>query len=122
MNTETFSDDALTLVLFDAQDEVRLEWQGVSMARDPGSFLLPVLSRALDRGLQRNKPVVIDFQKLEYLNSSTLTPVIRVLEQARRGHGRVKVLYRRDVKWQALSFTGLDIFRTPDARIDVQGV
>ena len=122
MDTETFSDDALTLVLSDLPAEVRLEWQGVSMARDPGRFLLPILSRALDRGLQRNKPVVIDFRNLEYLNSSTLTPVIRVLEQARRGHGSVKVIYTRGVKWQALSFSGLEIFRTPDARIDVQGV
>lgn len=122
MTHETFTDEELTLVLFETPEEVRLEWQGLSMARNPGQFLSPLLSRALDRGLQREKPLVLDFQRLEYLNSSTLSPVIRILDQARRGHGRVRVVYNKELKWQRLSFTGLDIFRTQDARIDVQGV
>ena len=122
MQHETFTHQALTLNLFETPNEVRLEWLGESEARDPGQFLLPILSRALDRGLQTQKPLVIDFQRLDYLNSSTLTPVIRILEQARRGHSRVRVVYNKALKWQSLSFTGLDIFRTPDARIDVQGV
>lgn len=122
MIEQTFTDGPLTLVLADTPDELRLNWQGMSMAREPGRFLMPILSRALDLGAQQKKPLVIDFQRLEYLNSSTLSPVIRALEQARRGQNRVKVLYDKGVKWQALSFTGLDIFKTPDSRIDVEGV
>lgn len=119
---QTFTDGPLTLVLAEHPSELRLSWQGMSMAREPARFLMPILSRALDLGAQQKKPLVIDFQRLEYLNSSTLSPVIRALEQARRGQNRVKVLYDKGVKWQSLSFTGLDIFKTPDARIDVEGV
>lgn len=122
MPNELYKDEDLTLRLFDTETEVRLEWHGQSLAREPGRFLLPILSRALDRGLQLNKPLVIDFSRMEYLNSSTLTPVIRILEQARRGHGTVRVVYNRALKWQTLSFTGLDVFRTPDARIDIRGI
>lgn len=122
MVEQTFVDGPLTLKLLEKENAVVLEWAGMSMAREPGQFLLPILSKALDLGLQTSKPLVIDFQQLEYLNSSTISPVIRILEHARRGHGRVKVLYKKGLKWQALSFTALEIFRTPDARIDVQGI
>ena len=122
MANKTIVDGPLELRLFETPDAVRLEWHGQSVARDPGQFLLPILSNALDLGLQTQKPLVIDFQHLEYLNSSTLSPVIRTLEHARRGHGQVRVLYNRALKWQAMSFTALELFRTPDQRIDVQGV
>ena len=122
MEEENFVDGPLSLRLFETEDAVCLEWRGQSMAREPGRFLLPILSKALDLGLQKDKRLVIDFQKLEYLNSSTITPVIRILEHARRGHSRVRILYNRALKWQALSFTALELFKTPDARIDVRGV
>ena len=121
MEAQTYTDDALALRLFETDDAVRLEWSGMSMAREPGKFISPILARALDLGLQSNKPLVIDFKSLEYLNSSTITPVIRILEHARRGHSAVRIVYDRSLKWQALSFTALELFRTPDGRIDVRG-
>ena len=122
MEEENFIEGPLLLRLYETAELVCLEWRGQSMAREPGKFLLPVLSKALDRGLQREKPLVIDFQQLEYLNSSTITPVIRILEHARRGHSRVQIIYNKSLKWQSLSFTALELFKTPDARIDVRGV
>jgi hypothetical protein len=122
MEEENFNDGPLALRLYETAEMVCLEWRGQSMAREPGRFLLPVLSKALDLGLQRDKPLVIDFQQLEYLNSSTITPVIRILEHARRGHSRVRIVYNKSLKWQSLSFTALELFKTPDARIDVRGV
>jgi len=122
MEEENFVDGPLSLRLFETDEAVCLEWRGQSMAREPARFLLPVLSKALDLGLQREKRLVIDFQQLEYLNSSTITPVIRILEHARRGHSRVRIVYNKALKWQALSFTALELFRTADARIEVHGV
>lgn len=122
MVEETFVDGALTLLLKETPEEVRLEWQGMSMGREPGPFLLKVLSAALDAGLQTQKPVVIDFRNLEYCNSSTLTPVIRILEHARRSHSHVRIVYDKSLKWQALSFTALELFKTADQRIDVRGI
>jgi hypothetical protein len=122
MNEQTFTNGPLTLRLVDGPESVRLLWQGQSVAREPAPFLVPVLTKALELGSRNNRPIVIDFQELEYLNSSTITPVIRVLEQARRGKQEVTVVYRKDLKWQAMSFTALELFRTPDKRIEVLGV
>lgn len=121
MDDQTFADGELQLRLFETADAIRLEWSGMSMARDPGQFLVPILSRALDSALQREKPLVIDFRQLEYLNSSTITPVIRILEHARRGRSAVRIVYDKSLKWQALSFTALELFRTPDGRIEIRG-
>lgn len=122
MSEETFVDGPLTLKLSATTESINLTWEGQSVAREPASFLLPVLARTLEMGAKDGRPVVIDFQQLEYLNSSTITPVIRFLEQARRSGQVVKVVYRKDLKWQALSFTALELFRTPDKRIEVRGV
>jgi hypothetical protein len=122
MEEEVFSDGPLSLRLYETDEMVCLEWRGQSMAREPARFLLPILSKALDLGLQRDKRLAIDFQQLEYLNSSTITPVIRILEHARRGHSRVRIVYNKALKWQALSFTALELFKTVDGRIDVRGM
>ena len=54
MKEETFTDGPLTLRLFETPESVCLEWRGQSTAREPGKFLLPVLSKSLDIGLQRH--------------------------------------------------------------------
>src|ERR687888_1874720 len=118
MEEENFVDGPLSLRLFETEDAICLEWHGQSMAREPGRFLLPILSKALDLGLQRDKRLVIDFQQLEYLNSSTITPVIRILEHARRGHSRVRILYSKALKWQGLSFTPPPLFREAGGRVE----
>jgi hypothetical protein len=120
--TETFTEGPLTLTLTESEKALSLEWLGMSMAREPSTFLLPILTRALELGMQLQKPLIIDFRKLEYLNSSTITPVIRVLEQARRGTAQVKIDYDKNVKWQSLSFTALSLFRTVDSRIEIRGL
>lgn len=121
MDEQTYTDGALSLRLFETPEAVRLEWRGMSMAREPSKFLSPILARALDAGLQSNRPLIIDFKSLEYLNSSTITPVIRILEHARRGRSHVRIVYDKSRKWQALSFTALELFRTPDGRIEIAG-
>jgi hypothetical protein len=50
-----------------------------------------------------------------------MTPVIKVLEQARVGDGMVTVMYSKTLKWQDISFSALVIFQTPDGRIEIQG-
>ncbi len=120
MATETFTSGALTLELSEG-DAITVTWRGKSSARNPGEFILPILAKALDRGESTGKAIQLDFRELDYMNSSTITPVIRVLKQAKLGSTRVSVLYRRDLKWQALSFTALEVFHTEDQRIEIRG-
>lgn len=120
MATEEFEDGTLKLQVSESADSITVTWRGRSVAREPGHFLLPILTRVLERGGQREKRVVMDFRHLEYLNSSTITPVIRVLELAKRGTACVSVVYDAELKWQALSFSALYLFQSLDGRVTVQ--
>ncbi|MBI1949430.1 MAG: hypothetical protein HYS27_27335 [Deltaproteobacteria bacterium] len=120
MPTEQFEDGSLKLTLDDNGGILTLVWQGRSVAREPGLFLLPILTRLIERGEKDKKRIVLDFRKLEYLNSSTVTPIIRVLEQAKRGTAMVSVIYDAELKWQALSFSALYLFQSLDGRVTVE--
>lgn len=120
MTTEQFTDGPLTLELDERQAEITLTWRGRSIAREPAQFLLPILTRAIESGERSGKTVVMDFRTLDYLNSSTITPVIRVLEMAKRGTVSLSIIYDASLKWQALSFSALYLFQSLDGRVVVK--
>ena len=122
MPYQTYVQNTLTLELRDEEAAVSLIWSGRSTGREPGTFIVPVLSRALELGRVQDKALVLDFQAMAYMNSSTITPIIRLLGKAMRTVNKVRVVYRRDLKWQELSFTALEVFQTPDQRIEICGV
>ena len=122
MTRETFQDAALTLELSEEAAAVRVAWSGRSMARTPGKFILPVILKAIELSRASQKRLELDFQQIDYMNSSTITPIIRVLEQAGRGADPVRILYNKGRRWQELSFSALAVFQTADGRIEILGV
>jgi hypothetical protein len=82
---------------------------------------MPILLRTLGEAIPARKRIVMNFRDLSYMNSSTLTPVIKILERARVGEGQITVEYRKSLKWQDISFSALVIFQTPDGRIVIEG-
>jgi hypothetical protein len=122
MDNEVFQDEALTLELSEQQAAIRVAWSGRSTAREPGKFIVRVLMQAMERSSLQRKPLELDFQRIDYMNSSTITPIIRLLDQAKRAAGKVRVIYNKNLKWQELNFTALQVFQTTDGRIEVRGV
>jgi len=122
MQARTHTQGLLTLEVEDTAEAVQVRWRGKSTSREPSEFILPILIRALDDSVIGGKRLVIDFRAAEYLNSSSITPIIRVLESVKRGRGSARILYCKDLKWQSLSFTALKVFHTSDQRIDIQGL
>lgn len=94
---------------------------GRSTARDPGTFLGPILTNLFKQASAAGKTAVLDFRKLEYMNSSTITPVIRLLHEAKKNGGKVLITYDGKSRWQDLSFSALTIFATEDKRIEIRG-
>jgi hypothetical protein len=122
MSLETYKADTLTLELREEEGAVYVVWTGRSTGRDPGPFIVPVLSKAIELVRETNKPLILDFQNISFMNSSTLTPIIRLLDRARRSVNTIRILYKRDLKWQELNFSALEVFQTPDQRIEIRGV
>jgi hypothetical protein len=111
----------LTLELTRSPGELRLAWRGKSADREPGRFLMPVLSDALERARVERVPLALDFSDLDYMNSSTFTPVVKALDESRRMSVPLVLEYSLSRKWQALSFSALRTFETLDGRIKVRG-
>jgi hypothetical protein len=63
----------------------------------------------------------MDFSGLDYMNSSTFTPVVKALDESRRLSVPVVLEYSLSRKWQSLSFSALRTFETLDGRIKVRG-
>jgi hypothetical protein len=116
-----FVQGELTLELVETPNELRLTWRGKSADRDPSRFLVPVLSEALTRAREAGLPLVMDFSALDYMNSSTFTPVVKALDESRRLSVPVVLEYSVARKWQALSFSALRTFETLDGRVKVNG-
>ena len=119
--TQSFHSNQLHVEVDQAEQAVRMRFLGKSMLREPGEFLLPLLLKTLAEAIDGKKRIFLDFRDLAYMNSSTLTPVIKILERARVGKGEITLVYRKALKWQDISFSALVIFQTPDGRIAIQG-
>jgi len=118
---QTYTNDQMRIDVSHESGAIVVRFHGKSMLRDPNDFLMPILLRVLGEANTERKRLQLDFRSLAYMNSSTMTPVIKVLEQARVGDGMVTVMYRKALKWQDISFSALVIFQTPDGRIEIQG-
>jgi hypothetical protein len=90
---ETFQHGDLKLEARDGSTGPVLTWLGRSTARDPGNFIGPILANLYKQASSAGKGLVLDFRKLEYMNSSTITPVIRLLHEAKKGGGKVSIVY-----------------------------
>jgi hypothetical protein len=111
----------LSLEAHQGTGELRLVWLGRSADREPAKFLLPLLSDAVESCRQNGERLCLDFSALDYMNSSTFTPIVKTIDLARRASVGIALEYSQAKKWQALSFSALRTFETPDGRIAVLG-
>jgi hypothetical protein len=119
---ETFVGNLLKIELEEKKDAINIAWSGKSVDREPGKFITPILVNAIRRSSGLNKKIILDFRKLDYMNSSSITPVIKILERAKRGRTQIRVVYKKSLKWQDLSFSALEIFKTKDGRVEIKGL
>lgn len=122
MEEKEFRNESLVIRMRVGDEGVELIWSGKNTDMNAGKFIGPILSEALDEGDNGAKPVTLDFQKLEFMNSSTISQLIIMLNQARDNNHRVSLVYKESSKWQRFSFNALDVFKTEDQRIDIRGV
>ncbi|MDI6615743.1 MAG: hypothetical protein QME27_03435 [Syntrophaceae bacterium] len=119
---ELFEDGLLQIELIENTNSITMVWTGKSTHRKPSEFISPILADAIRRSNASKKRIIMDFRRLEYMNSSTITPVIKILERAKRGATEITLLYNKSLKWQDLSFSALEIFETQDSKVEIKGV
>jgi hypothetical protein len=89
---------------------IQLLWMGRSNDRNPAVVLAPYFSQVLASASAGHVPVELHFERLEHFNSSTITSIIKLVEDARRGGVKLTLLYDKDVRWQRMSLEPLRVF------------
>ena len=119
---EKFTAKLLSIEVCETDTAIDVKWLGKSVDRQPSKFISPILVKVLDMASSINKRITMDFRELDYMNSSTITPIIKVLERAKNGKAQITILYKKSLKWQELNFTALEIFGTDDDRLKIKGL
>ena len=103
---KTYEENRLKLEVNFGESQIIIRWLGESKDREPIKFLAPI---------------IMDFTGFEYMNSSTVTPIVKQLERAKKENRKVTIHYKKGLKWQELSFAALRVFNIPDL-IEVVGI
>jgi hypothetical protein len=119
---DVYVHNLLKIIVKEDGDIIKIHWTGRSIDRQPDKFISPILVDILKKSSAGHKRIVFDFCKLNYMNSSTITPIIKILERAKRGKAKITILYDQSLKWQDLNFSALNIFQTKDQRIEIKGL
>jgi len=102
-----------------ADGETTLAWLGTSDAREPGLELTPFLSSFADE--HAGKAVVLDFRKLGYMNSATVSPIIHFARALDAQGVRTRILFDAGVGWQRVNFVAMKSIARTLTHITVEG-
>jgi hypothetical protein len=121
-NIETYRSNKLSIDVEENNSTIDIKFSGKSTEREPENFIAPILVESIQNSEKFNKNIIINFSSLEFMNSSTITPLIKILETAKDNSTSLSIIYKKSKKWQELSFSALKIFETKDHRIEIKGI
>jgi hypothetical protein len=98
----------------DHDDRLVLEWRGRSTDRSPALTLSPYLRGLYDAAVARKLSVEMHFENLEHFNSSTITALIQLIQEARARQVKLAIFYSGALRWQTLRFEALRVFAKDD--------
>ena len=103
-------------------DWIRLAWKGRSNDRQPGKVLDPYFDALVRDAASRSVGIEMRFDRLEHFNSSTITSLIGLVQQARSRGVKLGLLYDKSLKWQKLSFDALRVLGKEDGLLEIRPV
>lgn len=98
----------LTIESSQEKDQLIFRWLGRSETKDPSRTLQPLLE-AIVGSMQSSQAVELDFRSLEYMNSSTIRPIMKLVQTASGRAASVHVRYDAGKTWQRMSFLALGV-------------
>lgn len=104
----------------DRSEAIRCIWRGRSNDRNPNQALAPYFAQLIAAAGETSVPLEMQFQHLEHFNSSTITSLIRLIQDARAKQVRLVIVYDQNLKWQRLSFDALRVFDKSDQLFELR--
>jgi hypothetical protein len=115
-------DLTIEVVEREAPPSLQLIWRGKSNDRSPRRTLAPFFEKVLDEAQVRGKgaPVELAFAGLDHFNSSTITSVIELIQEARTRAVPLVIMYDGKVTWQKVTFEALRVFVKNDGLLELR--
>jgi hypothetical protein len=117
---KSFQGGELTIDVNVTNTTVRLVWLGKSVAREPSAVLRPFFDQ-LAPYLVKTRELDIDFRGFEFMNSSTIKPILTFVQSASQGARKVSVRFDGSKTWQRLSFGVLKALSKSWTNVTVEG-
>ena len=114
--SRSHTSNQLTLEVTEESEHITVAWIGKSADREPGDFILPILLDTLQLCEKKGKSMIMEMKDLEYMNSSSITPVSRILDKSASGSVEITIRYDGSRKWQELNFSAMKIFEKKNNR------
>jgi len=100
----------IRVLLDDPSTTLRLIWRGQSVERNPSTFLLPFFTQWANEAEECGFTLSMDFSRLEFMNSSSISPIIAMVQDLKQRRVPLILRYDGKIKWQSLSFAALRVF------------
>lgn len=117
---DNFKVEDLEIKISGTGSDFQMKWSGRSESRNPGEILNPYLD-----GLMKSlsgKKLTVDYCSLEYMNSSTVPPIIRFVKNCDTNNIETTINYKKDSEWQSASFKPLQTVCTLLKKVKVIGI
>jgi len=115
-----FKRNALEIKVDQQNGRTIIQWKGKSDDRDPGIDLDPYLTTLASEC--KETAVDVEFMDLEFMNSSTVQPILLFMKELSRLGITAVLKYRKDLSWQEASFRALRTVSTRMPGVTVLGV
>ncbi len=117
---DSFENGNLKIKISESRGTSVMSWMGQSEARDPAAILNPYLNQFLEKF--QGKELTLEYRSLEYMNSSTVAPIIHFINKLNKKGIKTEVLYNANLKWQEVSFKALKTLSQTMPNITVKGM
>ena len=102
----SYTSPSLTISVERNGNRAVMEWIGQSADRSPSQCLTPYLSGIADELMGYD--LTVSFNKLEYMNSSTVQPIVHFMKKLDENNISTQIAYNASLSWQRASFKALE--------------
>lgn len=99
---------------------MRLIWSGESDDISPSKVLSPYLSKIAEE--VGNRKIVIELYDLDFINSSTVPPIVQFIKQCSKMNLEILILYSNSKEWQRYSFKSFETFKIIYKNLQINAV
>jgi len=118
----TYTEERLSIEIIEEQSVLRAIWRGKSDSRNPEEFIAPILDRIINTATLSKKSIIMNFENMALMNSSTIIPLIKMLTSIKKTDLHITYEYNKRIRWQHLNFNALKALESPDGRITITAI